>query len=73
LKGFLIEVEARNFNDFCPPLICKSPLKDEIFDISDFHDFYTIKSLWMDDFGVKILIKGKGAMKKIWNLLQMAQ
>jgi len=27
----------------------------------------------MDDFGLKILIKGKGAMKKIGNLLQMAQ
>jgi hypothetical protein len=30
-------------------------------------------SIWMDDFGLKILIKGKGAMKKIGNLLQMAQ
>jgi hypothetical protein len=58
---------------FALPLICKSPLKVDIFDISDFHDFYTIKSLWMDDYGVKILIKGKGAMKKIGNLLQMAQ
>jgi hypothetical protein len=24
------------------------------FDRSDFHDFYTIKSLWGGDFGVKI-------------------
>jgi hypothetical protein len=28
--------------------------KCEIFDGSDFHDFYTIKSLWEGDFGVKI-------------------
>jgi hypothetical protein len=28
--------------------------KCEIFDHSDFHDFYTIKSLWEGDFGVKI-------------------
>jgi hypothetical protein len=26
--------------------------KCEIFDHSDFHDFYTIKSLWEGDFGV---------------------
>ncbi len=28
--------------------------KCAIFDRSDFHDFYTIKSLWGGDFGVKI-------------------
>jgi hypothetical protein len=28
--------------------------KCEIFDRSDFHDFYPIKSLWESDFGVKI-------------------
>ena len=28
--------------------------KCEIFGRSDFHDFYTIKSLWEGDFGVKI-------------------
>ncbi len=28
--------------------------KCEIFDRSDFHDFYNIKSLWGGDFGVKI-------------------
>ncbi len=27
--------------------------KCEIFDGSDFHDFYTIKSLWEGNFGVK--------------------
>ncbi len=27
--------------------------KCEIFDGSDFHDFYTNKSLWEGDFGVK--------------------
>jgi len=31
--------------------------KCEIFDRSDFHDFYTIKSLREGDFGVKINIK----------------
>jgi hypothetical protein len=31
--------------------------KCEIFDRSDFHDFYTIKSLWCGHFGVEILIK----------------
>ncbi len=30
-------------------------LKREIFDRSDFPDFYTIKSLCVGDFGVKIL------------------
>jgi hypothetical protein len=34
-------------------LILKVP-KCEIFDRSDFHDFYTIKSLWEGNFGVKI-------------------
>jgi hypothetical protein len=28
--------------------------KCEIFDRSDFHDFYPIKSLWEGEFGVKI-------------------
>jgi hypothetical protein len=28
--------------------------KCEIFDGSDFHDFYIIKSLWEGNFGVKI-------------------
>ncbi len=35
------------------PLLLKVP-KCEIFDRSDFHDFYPIKSLWEGDFGVKI-------------------
>jgi hypothetical protein len=34
-------------------LLLKVP-KCEIFDRSDFHDFYHIKSLWEGDFGVKI-------------------
>jgi hypothetical protein len=29
--------------------------KCKIFDRSDFHDFYTIKSFWVSDFGAKIL------------------
>ncbi len=36
-------------------LILKVP-KCEIFDHSDFHDFYAIKSLRVSDFGVKIKI-----------------
>jgi hypothetical protein len=31
----------------------------EIFDHSDFHDFYAIKSLTVSDFGVKIKISLK--------------
>jgi len=34
-------------------IVLKVP-KCEIFDRSDFHDFYPIKSLWEGDFGVKI-------------------
>ncbi len=30
--------------------------KCEIFDPSDFHNFYTIKSPWEGDYGVKITI-----------------
>jgi hypothetical protein len=29
--------------------------KCKIFDRSDFHDFYTIKSLWEEDFGLAII------------------
>ncbi len=42
--------------DFPPSKSLKVP-KCEIFDRSDFHDFYTIKSLWGGDFGVKISSK----------------
>jgi hypothetical protein len=37
--------------------LCASPLKVpkcEIFDRSDFHDFYSIKPVWVGDFGAKI-------------------
>jgi hypothetical protein len=37
--------------DFGPSL--KVP-KCEIFDRSDFHDFYSIKPFWVGDFGAKI-------------------
>jgi hypothetical protein len=40
--------------------VCKIGLKVpecEIFNCSDFYDFYTIKSLWVNDCGAKILIK----------------
>ncbi len=40
-----------------------SQLKGEIFKRSDFYDFYTIKSIWAGDFGLKykinILIFGR--------------
>jgi hypothetical protein len=45
----------RQCDNFLP--IQESPLKvpkREIFDRSDFSDFYTIKSLRVGDFGVKI-------------------
>jgi hypothetical protein len=54
-------VERRAGNNFLfgfrvnevPNKTLKVP-KCEIFDGSDFHDFYTIKSVWEGDFGVKI-------------------
>jgi len=47
-----INVDVQNYGFiFCPSL--KVP-KREIFDRSDFSDFYTIKSLRVGDFGVKI-------------------
>jgi hypothetical protein len=39
--------------DFCSGVALKVP-KHEIFDRSDFPDFYTIKPLRVGDFGVKI-------------------
>ncbi len=40
--------------------------KREIFDHSDFHDFYAIKSLTVSDFGVKIKICLKNIKGFIW-------
>jgi hypothetical protein len=40
--------------------------KCEIFDRSDFHDFYPIKSLWEGDFGVKIKCFKKNIYGLIW-------
>ncbi len=37
-----------------PKIVYLKVPKCEIFDRSDFHDFYPIKSLWEGDFGVKI-------------------
>ncbi len=51
--------------------------KCEIFDRSDFHDFYTIKSLWEGDFGVKIkcfkkIFRGSfGAAKFLTRMLSL--
>jgi hypothetical protein len=42
----------------CDAVLLKVP-KREIFDHSDFHDFYAIKSLTVSDFGVKIKISLK--------------
>ncbi len=39
---------------FGPIYIPLKGAKCEIFDRSDFHDFYPIKSLWEGDFGAKI-------------------
>jgi hypothetical protein len=41
-------------NPYIINTILKVP-KCEIFNRSDFHDFYTIKSLWEGEFGVKII------------------
>ncbi len=35
-------------------LLKKKVPKCEIFDRSDFHDFYSIKPFWVGDFGAKI-------------------
>ncbi len=51
--------------------------KCEIFDRSDFHDFYTIKTLWEGDFGVKINVFKKifrgsfGAAKFLTRMLSL--
>ncbi len=52
--------------------------KCEIFHRSDFHDFYTIKSLWEGDFGVKIkclkknIFRGSlGAAKFLTHMLSL--
>jgi hypothetical protein len=52
---YLRPTRAQTFDDFkyFGNFILKVP-KREIFDRSDFPDFYTIKSLHVDDFGVKI-------------------
>jgi len=43
------------FRDRCTKVWMKketfSVVKCEIFDRSDFHDFYTIKPFWVGDFG----------------------
>ncbi len=40
--------------------------KCEIFDRSDFHDFYPMKSLWEGDFGVKIKCFKQNIQWLIW-------
>jgi hypothetical protein len=45
---------------------CLKLPKSEIFDRSDFHDFYPIKSLWEGDFGVKIKCFEKNILGLIW-------
>ncbi len=44
----------KNFLQFRTKQFCLKVPKREIFDRSDFRDFYTIKSLRAGDFGVKI-------------------
>jgi hypothetical protein len=60
---------------FSAASILKVP-KCEIFDHSDFDDFYTIKSLWGSNFGVKIIfffiVRGSfGAAKYLTRLLSL--
>ncbi len=45
----LLRLETITFNN----AMLKVP-KCEIFDRSDFHDFYSIKPFWVGDFGAKI-------------------
>jgi hypothetical protein len=51
--------------------------KCDIFDRSDFHDFYTIKSLWEGNFGVNIkkmifIFRGSfGAAKFLMHILSL--
>ncbi len=40
--------------------------KCEIFDLSDFHEFYTIKSIREGDFGIKIKKNYKYILEFIW-------
>ena len=54
IRGFLwIALKLSVIAEFGLILTLKVP-KREIFDRSDFPDFYTIKSLRVGDFGVKI-------------------
>jgi hypothetical protein len=53
VKGSQRTEDGRNFLRISAPLSLKVP-KREILDRSDFPDFYTIKSLRVGDFGVKI-------------------
>ncbi len=53
---FLMEKHTYTFEIFvrlCFGMHLKVP-KCEIFDCSDFYDFYTIKTFWFGDFGAKI-------------------
>jgi hypothetical protein len=55
--SILVKFKIRFLNSSLPPPpthLCLKVPKREIFDRSDFPDFYTIKSLRVGDFGVKI-------------------
>jgi hypothetical protein len=47
-------LEGKVLKTYCKTLSCLKVPKREIFDRSDFPYFYTIKSLRVGDFGVKI-------------------
>jgi hypothetical protein len=59
LKVWLVSAEKLYPLALVSQLPCESALKVpmfEIFNRSDFHNFYTIKSLWEGDFVVKLTI-----------------
>ncbi len=53
MGGMVVVARTKWVNSYLIITLLKVP-KCEIFHRSDFHDFCPIKSLWEDDFGVKI-------------------
>ena len=55
-------LNLKKLQEYLETVKVKKVPKCETFDRQDFRDFYTIKSLWEGDFGVKI----KKYLKNIW-------